>query len=66
MQIKRIPARIRKICKNSEANRIGKNNFLLCVADLSDDQAQGLTSMYEITFVNEKNLLQHVKELISS
>ncbi len=48
--------------------RIGleKNNFLLCVADLSDDQAQGLTSMYEITFVNEKNLLQHVKELISS
>ncbi len=39
--------------------------FLVCVVGLSDEQAQGLSSMYDLTFVNERNFLQHVEQLIS-
>lgn len=39
--------------------------FLVCVVGLSDEQAQGLSSMYNLTFVNERNFLQHVEQLIS-
>lgn len=40
-----------------------KSQFLLCVADLPDEHAQGLTSMYDITFTNQKNLLTHLMRL---
>ena len=43
---------------------IDKSQFLLCVVGLSDEQAQGLTSMYEVTLVNEKNFLTHVERLL--
>ncbi|MCB5190230.1 hypothetical protein LG198_05770 [Methylobacillus arboreus] len=40
-----------------------KSQFLLCVADLPDEHAQGLTSMYDITFTSQKNLLTHLMRL---
>lgn len=40
-----------------------KSQFLLCIADLSDEHAQGLTSMYDITFTNQRNLLTHLMRL---
>ena len=40
-----------------------KSQFILCVADLSDEHAQGLSSMYDITFVNEKSLLTYLHRL---
>ncbi|PIE34179.1 hypothetical protein CSA56_08555 [candidate division KSB3 bacterium] len=43
---------------------IDKTQFLLCVTGLSQGQTQGLTSMYDVTFVNEKNFLQHVEGLL--
>jgi phage FluMu protein Com len=43
---------------------IDKNHFLLCVAGLSDEQAQGLTSMYEVTLVNERSFISHVDQLL--
>lgn len=43
---------------------LGETRFLLCVMGLSDEQARGLTSMYDLTFVNEKNFLQHVEQLL--
>lgn len=43
---------------------IDRSHFILCVAGLSDEQAQGLTSMYEVTLVNEKNLIPHVEQLL--
>ncbi len=43
---------------------IDQQHFLLCVAGLSDEQAQGLTSMYDVTLVNEKTLFPHVEQLL--
>ena len=43
---------------------IDKSQFLLCVLGLSDEQAQGLTSMYEVTLVNENTFLPHVEQLL--
>lgn len=42
-----------------------KAQFLICVIGLSQKQTQGLTSMYDVTFVNEKNFMQYVEQLIS-
>lgn len=42
---------------------IDKTQFLLCVIGLSDEQTKGLSSMYDLTFVNEKNVLQHIDQL---
>ncbi len=41
-----------------------KTQFLVCVIGLSQEQTQGLSSMYDVTFVNEKNFLHHVEQLI--
>ncbi|WP_334107838.1 hypothetical protein [Methylobacillus sp.] len=40
-----------------------KSQLLLCVVDLPDEYAQGLSSMYDITFTNQKNLLTHLMRL---
>ena len=45
--------------------KLEKTQFLVCVIGLSQEQTQGLSSMYDVTFVNEKNFLQHVEQLIS-
>ena len=42
---------------------IKKENFLLCVFGLEEEQAKGLTSMYEITLVNESTLMNHIESL---
>jgi hypothetical protein len=42
---------------------IKKENFLLCVFGLEEEQAKGLTSMYEITLVNESTLINHVESI---
>ncbi|PIE58252.1 MAG: hypothetical protein CSA33_04935 [Desulfobulbus propionicus] len=43
---------------------INKNQFVICVFGLSQEQVQGLTSMYDLTFVNEHTLVNHVKSFI--
>lgn len=43
---------------------VKKENFLLCVFGLDAEQAKGLTSMYEITLVNESTLLTHIKSIV--
>ncbi|MDD1611934.1 MAG: hypothetical protein LUQ57_02210, partial [Methylococcaceae bacterium] len=48
----------------SALHDIDKEYFLLLVLGLSDEQARGLTSMYGITFVNEKNFIDHVSALL--
>ncbi|WP_313887522.1 DUF1887 family CARF protein [Nodosilinea sp. LEGE 07088] len=44
--------------------KLEKTQFLLCVIGLSEEQTQGLSSMYDVTFVNEKNFLKHVEHLL--
>ncbi len=38
---------------------IDKANFTMLVLDLTDEQAKGLTSMYDITFLNESNFEEY-------
>ena len=41
-----------------------KAQFILCVLGLPDEQASGLSSMYDLTFVNEQSLTPHLMKLI--
>lgn len=41
-----------------------KEQFIVCVLGLPDDQASGLSSMYDLTFVSEKSLIPHVARLL--
>jgi len=43
---------------------IKKENFILCVFGLDTKQSVGLTSMYEITLVNECTLIEHINSII--
>lgn len=43
---------------------IEKNQFVICVFGLSQEQAQGMTSMYELTFVNENTLINHLQTVL--
>jgi len=42
-----------------------KDQFLICVLGLSQAQTQGLTSMYEVTFVNENNVFSQIESVLS-
>jgi len=43
---------------------IHKDNFIVCVFGLSEDQTIGMTTMYDITFVNESNLIEHIEKIL--
>lgn len=40
-----------------------RDGFILCAVGLGEDQAQGLTSMYELSFVSETDLLARLERL---
>lgn len=41
-----------------------RERFIICAADLSEEQAKGLSSMYELSFVNLQTLDAHLQRLI--
>ncbi len=43
---------------------LSKAQFVLCVAGLPEDQASGLSSMYDITLVSERGLRAHLASMI--
>lgn len=47
------------------AKRLGirREHFVLCGTNLTDEQAAGLSSMYELTFVNPQGLIAHISRL---
>lgn len=45
--------------------KMEKDQFVICVFGLSQEQAQGMSSMYELTFVNEHTLINHMRTVIS-
>jgi phage FluMu protein Com len=49
----------------SKRLKLEKTQFLICVVGLSQKQTQGLSSMYDVTFVNEKNFLQQIEQVIA-
>lgn len=55
---------IEKYAKMRRRLEIGKENFLLLVLGVSDEQVQGLTKMYDITFVNETGFIKHINGLV--
>ncbi|WP_026602316.1 hypothetical protein [Methylomonas sp. 11b] len=54
---------IEKYCKMRRRLDIAKENFLLLVLGVSDEQVLGLTKMYDITFVNETGFIKHIAGL---
>jgi len=44
--------------------KLEKEQFVVCIFGLTSKQAQGMTTMYELTFVNETTLLDHIKTII--
>ncbi len=42
---------------------LDRSRFIVCAADLSDEQAAGLSAMYELTFVNLTSLPRHLQTL---
>ncbi|MFK5970776.1 MAG: hypothetical protein QM487_11745 [Candidatus Marithrix sp.] len=57
---------IDKYIKMRKRLRIDKQNFFMLVVDLSDEQIQGLTNMFDITFVNEKSFAKQISTLLTS
>ena len=55
---------IDKYLKLRNQLNIDKNQFIICVFGLSQEQAQGMTSMYDLTFTNETNLINHIEQTI--
>lgn len=55
---------IDKYLKLRKQLNIEKNQFVVCVFGLSQEQAQGMTSMYDLTFTNEVNLINHIERII--
>ena len=43
---------------------IGRQHFIICASDLSDEQATGLSAMYELTFVNLKTLTSKLQAIV--
>jgi len=56
---------IEKYSKMRSRLDISKENFLLLVLGISDEQVLGLTKMYDITFVNEKSFIPHITGLLA-
>ena len=42
-----------------------KAQFLICATGLDEKQSQGFNSMYDVTFANERNFLEHVQRFAS-
>lgn len=55
---------IDKYVKLRKRLKMEKKHFFMLVLGLSDEQIQGLTRMFDITFVNEKTLIQQVSALL--
>lgn len=44
---------------------LDKSRFILCAADLSGEQAAGLSGMYELSFVNLRGLAAHLQHVLA-
>lgn len=56
-------ADIDKYLKLKKKLKLGKNQFIICVFGLSSEQTKGMTSMYDLTFTNETNLINHIEKI---
>ena len=54
---------IDKYTRLAKRLNLGKDQFLICATGLDERQIQGFNSMYGVTFANEKNFLDHVRQV---
>ena len=55
---------IDKYSKLRKRLKMDKTHFLLCIIGLDEKQTLGLSSTYDVTFVNETNLIQYLKKIL--
>jgi len=55
---------IDKYLRLSKRLGVGKERFIVCSTDLTEAQAQGLTAMYDLSFVNLQTLKKHLQKII--
>ncbi|NOQ63702.1 MAG: hypothetical protein GQ582_04255 [Methyloprofundus sp.] len=55
---------IDKYSKLRKRLKMDKSQFLFCVIGLDEKQTQGLSSTYDVTFVNESNLFLHLEKIL--
>lgn len=55
---------IEKLLKLRKRLGLGREHYILCSPDLSDEQAAGLSGMYELTFTNPAGLTRHLQALL--
>jgi hypothetical protein len=55
---------IEKYLKLKRRLGLSRTRFIVCATDLSDEQAAGLNSMYELTFVSLGSLRAHLQTLV--
>ena len=55
---------IEKLLKLRKRLGLEREHCILCSPDLSDEQAAGLSSMYELTFTNPAGLTRHLQALL--
>lgn len=55
---------IEKYTKLRKRLGIDKSNFILCASELTDEQAKGLSAMYELSFVNLEMLENKLNEVL--
>ena len=55
---------IRKFSTLRKKLNLDRDQFLVCAVGLNETQIQGFNSMYDVTFANEANFLQHVRQLV--
>ncbi len=57
---------IDKYIKLRKRLKLEKPQFMLCIIGLEQELVQGLNSTHDLTFVNEKNLVRHIEQLMLS
>ncbi|VUZ24262.1 Uncharacterised protein [uncultured Comamonas sp.] len=55
---------IDKYLRLSKRLGLSKSRFIICSTDLTDEQAHGLSAMYDLSFVNLQTLKNHLQKVI--
>ncbi len=57
---------INKYSKLRKKLKLDESQLLMCIVGLDDKQTKGFSSTYDLTFVNESNIEEHLKQILLS
>jgi hypothetical protein len=57
---------IDKYLKLRKKLKLSRQQFIICAFGLTDEQTQGLTTMYDLTFTNETNVIKYVEKMVNT